>query len=100
MEIRETQSQSKPTSEAMDRLRDRTDELVLIISSLTTFASFSLPGWLFDKFADVYWNPDATDMTAPLDDRYTRVNGRNVLPIAFAPGYELSVDRPTATKRH
>ena len=38
----------------MDRLRDRTDELELIISSLTIFALFSLPGWLFDKIADSY----------------------------------------------
>jgi MFS family permease len=41
-------------SAAVDRLRDRTDELELIISSLTIFALFSLPGWLFDKFADIY----------------------------------------------
>jgi len=41
-------------SEAMERLRDRTDELELIISSLTIFALFSLPGWLFDKIADIY----------------------------------------------
>ena len=39
-------------SEALDRLRDRTDELELIISSLTIFALFSIPGWLFDKIAD------------------------------------------------
>lgn len=41
-------------AEAMERLRDRTDELELIISSLTIFALFSLPGWLFDKMADIY----------------------------------------------
>lgn len=51
---KDTNPQVKPTSEAMDRLRDRTDELELIISSLTIFALFSLPGWLFDKYADVY----------------------------------------------
>lgn len=39
---------------AMDRLRDRTDELELIISSLTIFALFSLPGWLFNKLAESY----------------------------------------------
>ena len=38
----------------MDRLRDRTDELELIISSLTIFALFSIPGWLFDKIANFY----------------------------------------------
>ncbi len=43
-----------PDSEALERLRDRTDELELIISSLTIFALFSMPGWLFDKLADVY----------------------------------------------
>jgi hypothetical protein len=48
------EQQTDAKSEAMDRLRDRTDELELIISSLTTFALFSLPGWLFDKYADVY----------------------------------------------
>jgi len=38
----------------MERLRDRTDELELIISGLTIFALFSIPGWLFDKIADIY----------------------------------------------
>jgi MFS family permease len=38
----------------MERLRDRTDELELIISSLTIFALFSMPGWLLDKIADTY----------------------------------------------
>lgn len=38
----------------MDRLRDRTDELELIISSLTIFALLSLPGFLLDKIADFY----------------------------------------------
>ena len=36
------------------RLRDRTDELELIISSLTTVALFTLPGWLFERFAESY----------------------------------------------
>lgn len=36
---------------ALDRLRDRTDELELIISSLTIFALFSLPNWLLDWMA-------------------------------------------------
>ena len=40
--------------DAMERLRDRTDELELIISSLTIFALFSIPGWLFDRFAESY----------------------------------------------
>jgi hypothetical protein len=48
------EKQIESRSEAMDRLRDRTDELELIISSLTIFALFSLPGWLFDKIADSY----------------------------------------------
>ena len=38
----------------MERLRDRTDELELIISSLTIFALFSIPGWMFDRIADSY----------------------------------------------
>ena len=54
MEDKELETDLKAESEAMDRLRDRTDELELIISSLTIFALFSLPGWLFDKIADIY----------------------------------------------
>jgi MFS family permease len=52
----DTKSEPRATAEAreLDRLRDRTDELELIISSLTIFALFSLPGWLFDKVANVY----------------------------------------------
>ncbi len=41
-------------TEAMDRLRNRTDELELIISSLTIFALLSMPGWLFSKIASIY----------------------------------------------
>ena len=41
-------------SSALQRLRDRTDELELIISSLTIFALFTLPGWLFESFSGVY----------------------------------------------
>ena len=48
------QAQTAARSDALERLRDRTDELELIISSLTIFALFSLPGWLFDSYAGVY----------------------------------------------
>ncbi|MEM8984323.1 MAG: hypothetical protein AAGC71_14930 [Pseudomonadota bacterium] len=44
----------KAQSDALERLRDRTDELELIISSLTIFALVSVPGWLFDRIADSY----------------------------------------------
>lgn len=54
MEDKEPETHLRADSEAMDRLRDRTDELELIISSLTIFALFSVPGWLFDKIADIY----------------------------------------------
>ena len=54
MEDKEPETHLRADSEAMDRLRDRTDELELIISSLTIFALFSIPSWLFDKVADVY----------------------------------------------
>ena len=54
MEHDETEVRRVAESDAMDRLRDRTDELELIISSLTIFALFSMPGWLFDRIADVY----------------------------------------------
>ena len=42
------------TQGAMQRLRDRTDELELIISSLTLFALFSLPGWLHEFYSSYY----------------------------------------------
>jgi MFS family permease len=51
---KKVQAQSKNDAEAMDRLRDRTDELELIISSLTIFALLSMPGWLYNKIASVY----------------------------------------------
>lgn len=37
-------------------LRDRTDEMELIISGLTTFALLSLPGWLLDRYADLEYH--------------------------------------------
>jgi hypothetical protein len=43
-----------PSRAEMDRLRDRTDEIELIISSLTMVALFSLPGWMFERYADAY----------------------------------------------
>ena len=52
-----TEQQENPQAleaSAMDRLRDRTDELELIISSLTIFALISLPGWVFNRIADSY----------------------------------------------
>ena len=54
MDTDDKQAQSTTKSDALERLRDRTDELELIISSLTIFALFSLPGWLFDSYAGVY----------------------------------------------
>lgn len=41
-------------SAEMARLRDRTDELELIISGLTTVALFTLPGWLFERLAESF----------------------------------------------
>ncbi|MDX1556426.1 MAG: hypothetical protein R3212_10405, partial [Xanthomonadales bacterium] len=54
VEDKATQTHPGDDKEAMDRLRDRTDELELIISGLTIFALFAIPGWLFDKMAGVY----------------------------------------------
>ena len=51
---KDSKSQRNVNTEAMERLRDRTDELELIISSLTIFALFTIPGWLFDKIAAFY----------------------------------------------
>jgi len=45
VEDKEPETHLRADSEAMDRLRDRTDELELIISSLTIFALFSVPSW-------------------------------------------------------
>ncbi|NBD95104.1 MAG: hypothetical protein GVY11_01325 [Gammaproteobacteria bacterium] len=38
----------------LERLRDRTDEIELIISGLTTVALFTLPGWLFETLMTVH----------------------------------------------
>lgn len=38
----------------IERLRDRTDEIELIISGLTTVALFTLPGWLFEAVSTRY----------------------------------------------
>ena len=54
MEKKEPETDLRAESEAIDRLRDRTDELELIISGLTIFALLSIPGWLLDKVGDVY----------------------------------------------
>ena len=51
---------------ALERLRDRTDELELIISSLTIFALFSLPGWVFGSFADLYTHLSTNQVIAGL----------------------------------
>ena len=66
----------RPDSDAWERLRDRTDELELIISSLTIFALFSMPGWLFNNFADVY----------------THLSPSLVIPIALSPNVEVPLD--------
>ncbi len=41
-------------SDSLKSLRDRTDELELIISSLTIFALVSLPNWLFEVLSHSY----------------------------------------------
>ncbi|MFK8054228.1 MAG: hypothetical protein AB8F65_14770 [Woeseiaceae bacterium] len=45
---------SDPPSGSLESLRDRTDELELIISSLTIFALISLPSWLFEALSQSY----------------------------------------------
>jgi MFS family permease len=54
VEDKVTETRRTDNDEAIERLRDRTDELELIISGLTIFALFSIPGWLLDKIADIY----------------------------------------------
>ncbi len=41
----------QPPSRVLESLRDRTDELELIISGLTLFALISLPSWLFEALS-------------------------------------------------
>jgi hypothetical protein len=53
-DAREAERQTPESRAELARLRDRTDELELIISSLTTVALFTLPGWLFERFAAAY----------------------------------------------
>lgn len=53
-DLKEPELHSQEARAELARLRDRTDELELIISSLTTVALFTLPGWLFERFADAY----------------------------------------------
>jgi hypothetical protein len=43
-----------PDEAKLERLRDRTDEIELIISGLTTVALFTLPGWFFDTLMNVH----------------------------------------------
>lgn len=55
---RTADEQSDPRVDAdaakLERLRDRTDEIELIISGLTTVALFTLPGWLFESLSGVW----------------------------------------------
>ena len=41
---------------------------------------------------EVVWNPGATGEAAPLDDRYAQASNRFVIPIAFAPDFEMPLD--------
>jgi hypothetical protein len=41
---------------------------------------------------EVVWNPSASEDAAPIDDRYAQVNSRYVIPIAFSPEFEMSLD--------
>jgi hypothetical protein len=41
---------------------------------------------------EVVWNPSVAEESAPLDDRYTQLNNRYVIPIAFSPNFEMPLD--------
>jgi hypothetical protein len=41
---------------------------------------------------EVVWNPIAPEDSAPLDDRYVQLNNTYVIPIAFAPDFEMPLD--------
>lgn len=45
-----TMSDPQPARISFDRLRERTDELELLISGLSMLALFSLPSWLMDSY--------------------------------------------------
>ena len=40
---------------AFERLRERTDELELLVSGLIMFALFAVPGWLVERYMAAYW---------------------------------------------
>ena len=40
---------------SFERLRERTDELELLVSGLIMFALFALPDWLIDRYMAAYW---------------------------------------------
>jgi hypothetical protein len=41
---------------------------------------------------EVVWNPTADAQAAPLDDRYLQVSSTYVIPIAFAPAFEMPLN--------
>lgn len=45
---------AKKSRVSFERLRERTDELELLISGLSMFALFAFPGWLFERYLDYY----------------------------------------------
>jgi len=61
---REPDEQEAAIEPELAQLRDRTDELELIISGLTTVALFTLPGWLFERFAEAYTHLSLTMMAS------------------------------------
>ncbi|NGX17194.1 hypothetical protein [Wenzhouxiangella sp. XN24] len=69
----------RPSDHELARLRDRTDELELIISSLTTVALFTLPGWLFERYAESYTHLSVTLV----------VSGGAVVPVLTGLSYGL-----------
>lgn len=56
---------------SFERLRERTDELELLISGLSMVALFSLPGWLIEQFESLHpllplWTLSAAVMALPM----------------------------------
>jgi len=41
---------------------------------------------------EVVWHPSAAEEESPLDDRYTQVNSKYVIPIAFSPAFEMPLE--------
>lgn len=66
---------------SLDRLRERTDELELLISGLSMVALFALPGWLLERYYDNYTQLPITLVAAAI----------SLVPMGIAFAYTLGL---------